>query len=412
MRAGAAPDRIAALDLVRGIAVLGILTVNIAGFAGGSSAVLSPGLHSPASANDNLAFAISLVLFEGKMRGLFTLLFGASMLLLIDRREAAGEDGGLWQLRRLGWLMVIGYGHQLLLWSGDILMLYAMLAPVALALRHLPVRRMVVVALAGFMLWHAAFTITGWSSFSAVEAVHTGTADVITKAEVLAQADAIAAEARSEVDTLRQPYFTMLRERFGETLYLPLLVALLSFGETVPLMLLGMALYRSGFFTGGWPRTWLWRLALGGLALGLPLAIAQTWWGWSRGFPPEAIFQLLIGAAGLQHLALTLAWAALLVLAAPRLLPTRLGERLRAAGSMALSNYLLTSLVMAFCFFGWGLGLAGQIGAADQWWFVLLGWIVMLAWSKPWLSRFRQGPIEWFWRSLTERRRLPFQRLL
>jgi uncharacterized protein len=119
-----------------------------------------------------------------------------------------------------------------------------------------------------------------------------------------------------------------------------------------------------------------------------------------------------MGLAGPQHLALTLVWAALLVLAAPALLPTWLGERLRAAGRMALSNYLLTSLVMAFCFFGWGLGLVGQVGAAQQWWFVLLGWAVMLAWSKPWLERFRQGPVEWLWRSLTEGQRLPFKRLL
>ncbi|GAA4778475.1 DUF418 domain-containing protein [Novosphingobium ginsenosidimutans] len=412
MPGSAAPDRIAALDLVRGIAVLGILTINVAAFAGGSSAVLSPGLHGPASATDAVTFTAGLILFEGKMRGLFTLLFGASMLLFVDRRDAAGEDGGLRQLRRLGWLLLIGYAHQLLLWSGDILMLYAMVAPLALALRHLPVRRLIVLALAFFMLWHGAFTLTGWSSFTAVEAVRAGTADPQTRAAVLAQADAIAGEARNEVAILLQPYPTMLAERFGDSLTLPFLVTLLSLGETVPLMLLGMALYRSGFFTGGWPRRWLWQLAAASLALGLPLALIQSWWAWSRGFPPEAMFELLIGPAGPQHLALTLAWAALLVLAAPALLRTWLGERLRAAGRMALSNYLLTSLVMAFCFFGWGLGLAGQVGAAQQWWFVLLGWAVMLAWSKPWLARFRQGPAEWLWRSLTEARYVPFKRLL
>ncbi len=412
MTGSAAPDRIAALDLVRGIAVLGILTINIASFAGGPSASLSPGLFGPASPADGIAFAAGLVLFEGKMRGLFTLLFGASMLLFVERRDAAGEDGGVRQLRRLGWLLLIGYAHQLLLWSGDILMLYAMLAPIALALRHLSVRQQVVLALTGFVLWHGAFAVAGWSSLAAAEAVHAGTADPAARAAVLGQFAAISAEAHNQVEVLRQPYATMLAERFGDTLSEPFLVTLLSIGETVPLMLLGMALFRSGFFTGGWPRARLWQLAWAGLALGLPLALAQAWWGWSRGFPPEAIFELFIGPAGPQHLALTLAWAALLVLAAPALLRTRLGARLRAAGRMALSNYLLTSLVMAFCFFGWGLGLAGTVGAARQWWFVLLGWAVMLAWSKPWLARFRQGPVEWLWRSLTEGRRLPFTRLL
>ena len=409
MSGSAAPDRIAVLDLVRGVAVLGILTINVAAFAGGSSAVLSPALHGPASAADTLAFVVGLTLFEGKMRGLFTVLFGASMLLFIDRRDAAGDDGGLRQLRRLGWLLLIGYAHQLLLWSGDILMLYAMLAPLALALRHWPVRRMVLVAVTFFMLWHGAFALAGWSSFTAVEAVRAGTADAATRAEVLGQADAIAAEAQNEVAVLRQPYPAMLAERFADTLTLPFLVTVLSLGETVPLMLLGMALFRSGFFSGGWSRAALWRLACAGLLFGLPLAMAQAWWAWSRGFPPEAMFELLIGPAGPQHLALALAWAALLVLSGPVVLRTSLGARLRAAGRMALSNYLLTSLVMAFCFFGWGLGLAGKIGAAQQWWFVLLAWAIMLAWSKPWLDRFRQGPVEWLWRSLTEAQRLPFK---
>lgn len=406
----AAPQRIAALDLVRGIAVLGILTINIASFAGGSLAVLSPNLLGHVSTLDNLAFATGLVLFEGKMRGLFTLLFGASMLLFVDRRDAAGSDGGSWQLRRLGWLFLIGYVHQLVLWSGDILMLYAMLAPIALALRHWPVRRLVVVALAGFTLWHAGFTVAGWPSLAAAEAVHDGRADPITRATVRSQSHAVAAQALDEVNTLRKPYFIMLADRFGETLYMPLVVTLLSIGETVPLMLLGMALHRTGFFTGGWSCASLWRLAAGCLAFGLPLAIVQAGWAWSRGFPPDAMFQLLIGGAGPQHLALTLAWAALLVLAAPRLLTSRLGQRLHAAGQMALSNYLLTSVIMAFCFFGWGLGLAGRIAPLAQWCFVLFGWAIMLAWSKPWLARHRQGPVEWLWRSLTEGRRMPFTR--
>mgnify|MGYP000010450878 CR=1 FL=1 len=117
MSEGAASDRIAALDLVRGIAVLGILTINIASFAGGSSAILSPDLLGDRGPLDHLTFATGLVLFEGKFRGLFTLLFGASMLLFVDRRDAAGADGSYWQLRRLGWLFLIGYLHQLLLWK-------------------------------------------------------------------------------------------------------------------------------------------------------------------------------------------------------------------------------------------------------------------------------------------------------
>ncbi|MDE2619781.1 MAG: DUF418 domain-containing protein, partial [Sphingomonadales bacterium] len=109
------------LDLVRGIAVLGILAINLGGYAGPIAAALSPNLPSPGTPADELWFALTTLVFEGKMRALFTLLFGASLLLFIDRAEARGEDGERLQLRRLGWLALFGYLHYVLLWWGDIL---------------------------------------------------------------------------------------------------------------------------------------------------------------------------------------------------------------------------------------------------------------------------------------------------
>ena len=106
---------------------------------------------------------------------------------------------------------------------------------------------------------------------------------------------------------------------------------------------------------------------------------------------------------------MALGYLAALVLAAPRLLTTGVGQRLAAAGRMAFSNYLGTSLVMCSLFYGWGLGLVGRVPHALQPAFVLLAWGLMLAWSPWWLARFRQGPLEWLWRSLTEARALPFK---
>src|SRR5690606_35962840 len=93
-----------------------------------------------------------------------------------------------------------------------------------------------------------------------------------------------------------------------------------------------------------------------------------------------------------------------------RIAATALGRRLVAAGRMAFSNYIGTTVLMTAIFYGWGLGLAGTVGHAEQLAFVLLGWVFMLSWSKPWLARFRQGPLEWLWRSLAERRILPMRR--
>ena len=187
-------------------------------------------------------------------------------------------------------------------------------------------------------------------------------------------------------------------------------MTMFTFGETFPLMLIGMALYRSGFFSGAWPRRRLWQLAGGGLALGLIPTLLVLGWVWPRHFPIQAMTAATFFWTALPHLTMALAYAALLMLAAPRLLQTRLGQRIEAAGRMAFSNYLGTTLVMTAIFYGWGLGLIGTVGAAGQLLSVALGWALMLAWSKPWLARFRQGPLEWLWRSLTEGRRLAFRR--
>jgi uncharacterized protein len=118
----------------------------------------------------------------------------------------------------------------------------------------------------------------------------------------------------------------------------------------------------------------------------------------------------LLYATALPHLLMALAYATLLVLATPRLACTWLGRRLIAAGRMAFTNYIATTVVMTAIFYGWGLGLAGFVGHARQLLFVALGWALMLIWSGPWLEVFCQGPLEWLWRSLTEARLMPMRR--
>jgi uncharacterized protein len=171
-----------------------------------------------------------------------------------------------------------------------------------------------------------------------------------------------------------------------------------------------MALSRSGFFAGKWPRRRLWQVASLGIGLGGAATLAFTLWAHSLRYPEFAMQLTIHFLLGFPHLAVALGYAALLVLAAPRLLAGALGQRLEAAGRMAFSNYIATTLVMTACFSGWGLGLFGQLGAAQAWLLVPPVWLLILLWSKPWLAHFRQGPLEWLWRSLTEARLLPLRR--
>lgn len=398
----AANERVAALDLIRGVAVLGILAVNVAGFAGPAAATLSPHFPKPGGWIDEAAYAAVFVLFEGKMRALFSLLFGASMALFIERAEAAGRDGPALQARRLGWLLLFGYLHFLMLWWGDILFIYAVLGFAALAMRDMEPRPMARAALLFFLLWHGLGMVLTLPELAREDSVRLGTA---SPEQLRAWQEAgryWAQDSAQHMAAILGSYPALLTSRIAAEWARPLGNAYNSLGETLPLMLLGMASYRGGFFTGGWSAAQLGRLALFGIAAGGLLTLVLLNWAWARHFPVQAMLDILLFWSAIPHLLMGLGYAALLVLALPRFAPTWLGRQLVRAGRMAFSNYLGTSFVMCAIFYGWGFGLAGRVGAAAQLPFVVLGWALMLAFSSAWLARFRQGPLEWAWRSVTE----------
>lgn len=398
---GTAPSRLRTLDLIRGIAVLGILAINITGFAAPSSALYSPDLPQPGSAADHLAYAVSLVFFEGKMRALFATLFGASLVLFISRQEERGRNGPALQLRRLLWLAVFGLLHFALLWRGDILFLYSLCGLIVLGLWRGPPVQLAVAAGLLFSVWQLWGT-TAWlpsvireAQVSAQSASPSAQRD---HAAILAGKRAQDREERKEALS-SYPKAVMARA-VGDPGY-PLRVALYSGAEILSYMMIGMALLKSGFFAGEWRRRNLRLLAFAGTGGGLALSAAFAWWA-ERASHPELAMQMAIAyALGFAHLLSALGYAGLLVLLAARLLATPFGLRLEAAGRMAFSNYIGTSLVMTGIFHGWGLGWFGRYGAAPLWLFTLLGWGLMLAWSKPWVARFGQGPLERVWRQMT-----------
>ena len=406
----AAPSRVVALDLVRGVAVLGILAINIGGFAGPVAATLSPDLPAPGTFADHVWFAFIMLVFEGKMRALFSLLFGSSLLLFIERADASGANGEMLQIRRLGWLALFGYLHWLLLWWGDILFTYALAGFAALAFRQAPVRLLAVGGLTLFLAWPAGQAAAGWPQIVLEQHVRAGTVSADVAADYRAEQTAAAAATATEMAGYRQGFLAQAGAKLASDPAEPVTGALGSMGETFPLMLLGMALYRSGFFTGTWPRRALARLAIGGTLAGAALTAGFIGWAWVHRFPPNAMISALAFWLALPHLLMALGYAAALVLWTPRLAATAPGRRLIAAGRMAFSNYLGMTMVMTAIFYGWGLGLVGTVPPRWQGLFVIGGWALMLGWSAPWLAWFRQGPLEWLWRSLTLGRRLPLRR--
>ena len=439
-------NRLPALDLIRGVAVLGILAINVAGFAAPDSAAYSPDLPRPGTAGlwaNHAAYLATLVLFEGKMRALFSVLFGASLLLFVERADAAGRNGARLQARRLAWLLVFGYLHFALIWDGDILFLYAAIGFIALALRGWQPRQWVIAAALTLALWQVWGAAQWLPSVTQEAAVMAGTATpAVQRSHARDLAVFRKADARDQTEA-RLSWPAQVQAKWAGRADAPLNLIAYNWGETLPWMLVGMALLRTGFFAGQWPRRQLVWLAGAGLGLGGAATLGFAVWAERSHYPEVAMHFALSYGLALPHLAMALGYAALLVLVSPRPLargagggpeidgieaptpnPSReragdtairrlftvLAQQLEAAGRMAFSNYLATSLVMAALCYSWGLGLFGQFGAAQRWTLVLLVWALMLSWSQPWLVRFRQGPLEWAWRSLTEARRLPLRR--
>ena len=405
------PDRIATLDLVRGVAVMGILLMNIVSFAMPEAAYLNPrafGSHGPL---DYAVWAASFVAVDGKMRGLFSLLFGASVLLVIERAEAKGEDPAVVHFSRMGWLFAFGMAHLLLVWWGDILQHYALVGMAAYAFRDAEPRPLV--GIAAVLIAAQTLLLAGLPI-----GIHAAEIDVHRLPPSQAAIDAIRDYARSfgvpdraylaaDLAGYRGDYIDVFRYRFDEAIASPVQTLLFVGMETLGYMLLGMAGLKTGMLTGAWPRRRYVRWAAAGLGIGIVWYGAMAWFTWARGFDMFAVALTGMTLSTPVRPPMIAGWACLLVL---------LGQgggawvaRVGAAGRMAFSNYLLTSLICTSLFYGYGLGWYGHLSRAELYLVVAAIWALMLLWSKPWLDRFRYGPLEWLWRSLARWRLQPMR---
>ncbi|MDT0506875.1 DUF418 domain-containing protein [Novosphingobium sp. MMS21-SN21R] len=396
-------SRIEAIDFLRGVAVLGILAINITGFWGPSLATFSPSIPrmDPGGA---VWFGFAFVVFEGKMRALFSLLFGASMVLFAEAAERQGADPDLSQIRRLLWLALFGYLHFALLWWGDILFTYALCGLGALALRRLSPWRLVGIAVPFYVLSHgieALLALPGIFTEQAVLAGIAGPADVAEQADMMVR---IGESVAADMAILQAGFIEAIRLKLGSAALQPLTVTLASFTETIPLMLIGMAMVRGGFFTD-WPRPRLAAVATVGIASGGAASLLAVQWLAAHDWPPRAMFLAIEDGMALPHLLMALGYAAVLVLVFPHVRDGLIGRALMAAGRCAFTNYLGTTVLMSAIFCGWGLGLGPELPRAWLPAFVVLGWAAMLIWPGWWLVRFRQGPLEGLWRRLALPRR-------
>lgn len=398
-------DRLPMINITRGFAVMGIALMNIIAFSMPESAYVNPNAWGGESMADRVAWLASFVLVDSKMRGLFSLLFGASMILLMDRTEMAGGNGVKRNLIRCLWLLIFGLVHYLLLWWGDILCLYAVVGPIAMLIAGRQPMQLVKIAFLAFALH---FGILGLKMLDIHLALGAAQAES-------ASAHAIAAGQRllegigqpgasgimEEIAVYRGDWAGMIAHKASNIWGWGITGLLYMSLDTLGFMLLGMAMLKGGFLSGKWSQEQYIGTARHCFIIGLPPMLVLGIWAWGTSFDAVTTFAVVFAWSFPFRIPLTVGYAALMMAIICKGAPTSLLRRVEAAGRMSLSNYLLTSLLMTALFYGWGLGLFATIPRAQVYLFVLPLWTMMLVWSPLWLARFRQGPLEGLWRRLT-----------
>jgi uncharacterized protein len=406
-----ATPRILTLDIVRGVAVMGILGMNIVGFAMPEQAYLNPMAYGSETAADFVAWLVSFIFIDGKMRGLFSFLFGAGVLLVIQRAKANGENAKSVHYRRMVWLLVFGLLHFYLVWYGDILTGYALFGMLAWFFREREPRRLIKAAVWLLLLQLLLMALVAASFFlvGAQAAAPGASAEIVRQwTEMEADFGVPTAKALAETMALYDGgYGGILHHRLTEQATLPLLLTLMFGAETLAYMLLGMAALRTGFLTGAWADRDYRRWAAWGFAIGIPLYSALALILARDGFSVPMVVAVAMPATVLVRPIMIVATAALIILLTRR--GGALVARIAAAGRAAFTNYLGTSIIMTTLFYGYGGGLFGDLGRAELWLVVVAMWALMLLWSKPWLDRYRYGPFEWLWRTLARGRVQPMR---
>jgi uncharacterized protein len=384
------PPRILALDALRGAAVIGIVGMNVHAFALPGPAYYNPVSFGGNGPVDYWVWLVSFVFIEDKFRTLFAMLFGVGCLILLER---GGETPWRAHYARMIVLLVIGLVHATLLASNDVLRAYALAGLALPLLAGLSARALVTVAI-GMILVHVALGLTALGGpLIDFHAKHWGT-DALLWAERQFGRDpaAIAALLEQGRESLGERVL-----RRGAAIPAQLMTVAASLPINLAAIALGMGLWKGGMLKGEWRAFLLQRLAGGAALVAIPALLALAGWLVAEGFPAALVGPVALVLSAPFDTLLGVSYAALAMAFVSR--ETVVTRTLAAVGRLSLTNYLMTSVILAAVFAPWGLGLFGEV---TRWQAFALGLVpiaAMLAWSPPWVARVGQGPFERLWRA-------------
>jgi len=394
-------ERFESLDVLRGFALLGILVMNVQSFSMPAVAYMNPTGYGDLSGANLWVWILGHLFADQKFMTIFSALFGAGIVLMWQRAKSRGRKITGLHYRRTFWLMLFGLGHAYLLWAGDVLFPYAVCSVWVFWFKGLSPRTLIVVGMIVLLVSPALFLFAGYT-------MPFWPADQLGEFRAVWQPSA--EQIAETVADYRGGLADQMDRRVEEALMLQV-GGMLFWGlwRAGGLMLLGMALFKLGFLTAELPDAVYRRCLIAGAFVGLPVVAFGVYrnfaleWDMSRMF-----FGTLYNYVG--SLLVSLAYAAGVMLVCKHGLWKPVAARLANVGRLALTNYLGQTILATTIFYGHGLGYFGQVSRVGQILIVFAIWAVLIPFSSWWLARFRFGPFEWLWRTLSYMRLQPMSR--
>ncbi len=387
-------ERIQAMDVLRGVALCGILTINIQQFSMIFQAGFNPTAYGDLTGLNGWVWKLSHTFGLSKFMNIFSMMYGAGIALLAGRIETKGLKPAAVHYRRTLILIVVGALHGYLLWSGDILFWYGMCALLVYLFRKSSPRKLVIIAVILLLVPSLLMLVGGISMpYWPPEALEEFRAGWQPGQEVV----------REELDAYRGGWLDQMSHRAKFTFMLQTFVfSVWAFWRVTGLMLLGMALFKWGVITARRSPKFYLGLAIIGLALGTPIVIYGMIQDIAHGFSVEysKFFGTQFNYWG--GILMSLGYIGLVMLICKGLGPgAAVLKPIGAVGRMAFTNYITQTVICTTIFYGHGFGLVGRLERKEQILVVFAVWIFQLIVSPIWLKYFRFGPLEWAWRSLT-----------
>jgi uncharacterized protein len=417
-------ERITALDSLRGFALLGILLMNIVAMGMYGAAYDDPSVTGGSTGANLWVWIVMHVLAEGKMRCLFSMVFGASVVLLTSRLEGRREAADIYYRRTL-WLLLFGIVHAYLLWLGDILYPYALCAFVLYPFRNMKARTLLVIGGIVLLLNAGAYvgmTIGQKQMFEKGRAAEQAEKQgkKLTEEQQSAKAsyeewkkfsrpDAQALKKDADQWRSRNPFDVIgarakVVSHFHQTPYYSPWN-----WDIWCMMFIGMGAFKLGVLSGDRSHRFYSILVLIGYGIGVPVNSYTAWKIVQANFDP-VVSGFAQSTYDIGRLSIAMGHLGLIMLLAKSGAFRWLMKSLGALGQMAFSNYIFQSVVTAFLFTGYGFRLYGHLQRYQLYYVVAAIWMFQLIVSPIWLRHYRFGPLEWGWRSLTYWKRQPMRR--